>query len=133
MADDKPKRRRIKKTETIRERAARTQDAPAKPRRIKKTASAVGKPLKKARDFGRKEYYLPLPDNKVGRFLNKRRRIVPKFIREAWQELRHVTWPNRKETAKMTFAVIMFALVFGVLIAIVDFGLEKLFREVIIK
>lgn len=133
MAEEKPKKRRVKKTETVRERAAKTQEQPEKPRRIRRTAGQIGRPLKKARDFGRKEYYLPMPDNKVGRFLNKRRRFTPKFIRNSWIELRQVTWPNRRETTRMTLAVIMFAAIFGVMIAIVDFGLEKLFREVIIK
>lgn len=133
MAEETPKKRRIKKPETVRERAARTQETPEKPRRIKRTAGAVSKPLKKAKEIGRREYYLPLPDNKIGRFLNKRRYFIPKFIRNSWQELKQVTWPNRQETTKMTLAVVMFAAVFGVLIAAADFGLEKLFREVIIK
>ncbi|CAN5619069.1 hypothetical protein BH23PAT1_BH23PAT1_3340 [soil metagenome] len=133
MADEPAKKRRIKKTETLREQAARSQEPEAKPRRLKRTTNLVGKPLKSAKRLGKKEYYLPLPDNKIGRFLNKRRSPFPSFLREAWRELLQVTWPNAKETARFTFAVIIFAFALGALIAAVDFGLEKLFREVILR
>lgn len=130
MADKK--RRVIKKSETVRERADKKQVAP-KPRRIRRTASKVSTPIKAAARIGRKEYYLPMPDNRIGRFLNKRRYVVPRFFREAWAELRQVTWPSRRETIKMTTAVILFALIFGALIWVTDLGIEKLFRKVILK
>ncbi|MBP6962713.1 preprotein translocase subunit SecE, partial [Candidatus Saccharibacteria bacterium] len=40
--------------------------------------------------------------------------------------------PGRKETWKLVFAVYVFALSLGVFIAILDFGLEKLFKQVIL-
>lgn len=63
----------------------------------------------------------------IGRFL------VPKYFRNSWAELRQVTWPDRSQTARLTLAVIIFATIFGILIAIVDFGLSKLFRELLLK
>lgn len=89
--------------------------------------------LVKLGSFLKREYYLPLPDTKVGRFLNKRRYLLPAFIRDAGNELKQVTWPSRKETLKLTLAVFLFAIVFGLLIAVVDYGLDKLFRKVILK
>lgn len=133
MADQKPKTRRLKKTETVRQKAVKSTDQPEKRRRLRRTASTAAKPLRRAAHLGRKEYYLPLPDNRVGRFLNKRRYVIPRFFREAWQELRQVTWPSRKETWKLTLAVFIFALVFGSLVAGVDYGLDKLFKQVILK
>ena len=131
MADSKPKRR-IKKSETIRERAQKSEQ-PEKTRRIKKTADAVGRPLKAAHQKGRKEFHLvKLPDNKAGRLLGKRIRFMPKFLRNAWEEVRQVQWPNARETTKLTTAVIIFAVIFGALIWIVDYGLNKLFREVLL-
>lgn len=132
MAEDKSKKRRtVKKTETVRERADKTQ-VEKKPRRINRTASSAAKPIKAAYKFGKREYSLPLPNNKAGRFLNKRGRLVPKFFAEAWQELRQVTWPSRQETTKMTIAVFIFALIFGTTIWIVDMGIENLFRKVLL-
>lgn len=80
-----------------------------------------------------KSYHLPLPDNKVGNILSKRVRIVPKFIKESFKELKQVEWPDRKTTAKLSFAVILFSIVFGIFIATTDFLLDKLFKEVILK
>ena len=134
MADETTRRRRLKKPETVRQRTEKVQvSQPEKPRRLKSTRSVFGKKISRAREVGGKEYYLPMPDNRVGRFLNKRRRFIPRFIREAWGELRQVTWPNMKETLQLTFAVVMFATIFGLLIAITDFGLEKLFKEVLLR
>ncbi len=129
---EKKKRRVIKKAETVRERADKKQVEP-KQRRIRQTAGKVGVPIKAAARFGSREYYLPMPDNRVGRFLNKRRYVIPRFYREAWAELRQVVWPSRRETIKLTTAVILFALIFGALIWVTDMGIEKLFRKVILK
>ena len=74
-----------------------------------------------------------MPDNKVGRFLNKRRSWVPSYFINSWKELKQVTWPGRRETWRLTLAVFVFAMVFGTIIAIVDKGLEDLFKKVILK
>lgn len=55
------------------------------------------------------------------------------YVRSSWQELQMVTWPTRREGRRLTTAVIIFAIVFGALIAAVDFGLDKLFRQVLLK
>jgi preprotein translocase SecE subunit len=128
------KPRRLKKVETVREKAERaTAVKPEKPRRLRKTAATAVKPIKKAAEVGRKEYYLPLPDNRFGRFLNKRRYVIPTFFREAWGEVRQVTWPTNRETLKLSLAVFIFAIVFGLLVTGVDYGLDKLFKELLLK
>ncbi len=127
------KKRRLKPAETVRARAEKAASAPVKPKRVRKTAGKVARPFKAASSVGKKEYYLPIPDNKVGRFLNKRRHIIPSYFRKSWQELKMVTWPGRRETWKLTLAVITFAVLFGVLIAITDYGLDKIFRKVLLK
>lgn len=132
MAEAK-KKRQVKKAETVRERASKTTDQPRKPRRLRRTASSIGRPFKAAHRVGKKEYYLPLPDNRAGRILNKRLSIFPRFLSNAWKELRQVEWPGRKETSKLTVAVFLFAIGFGIVIAITDYGLDKLFRKVLIK
>lgn len=67
----------------------------------------------------------------IGRTLNKI--LLIDYFMLSWKELRLVTWPARKETAQLTIAVFIFAIGFGVLIAVVDFGFSKLFQEVILK
>ena len=55
------------------------------------------------------------------------------YLRGSWQELKNVTWPTRREGRRLTTAVIIFSVIFGALIAIVDFGLDKLFKQVFLK
>jgi len=131
---EKAKKPRQLKKETVREKTEKqTADTAAKkPRRIKRAASTAAKPLKTVRRIGAKEYYLPMPDNKVGRFMNKRRRVIPKYFREAWAELRQVTWPTRRETIKLTIAVFIFATIFAVVIGLVDYGLDKVFKRLLL-
>ncbi len=138
MATEKsqPKKRRVRKSETVRQKAesaSKAKEAPQKQRRVKQTLSTAGKPIKAAHQLGKKEVYLPLPDNKTGRFLNKRRHIIPRYFRESFQELKLVTWPNRKQTTQLTLAVFIFAIGFGILVAITDYGLDRIFKRILIK
>ena len=81
----------------------------------------------------RREYYLPLPDNKIGKFLNTRRYFLPKYVRGSIEEMRLVTWPTRRETRQLTGAVFIFAIIFGLMAALVDYGLDKVFKELLLK
>jgi preprotein translocase SecE subunit len=55
------------------------------------------------------------------------------YFRGSWRELRLVTWPGRRESLRLTSAVLVFAVIFGAIVAGVDFGLDKLFKELILK
>lgn len=63
----------------------------------------------------------------IGRILGLR------FIRSSWRELKLVTWPTRREGRRLTTAVVLFSVVFGALIAVVDYGLDKLFKQLLLK
>ena len=134
MAEEKPakKTRIIKKTETVRERAAKSEQ-PRKPRRIKQAGTHALRPLKAIARTGRKEIYLPMPDNRAGRFLNKRRSMIPRYFKLAWAEVRQVEWPGRKETAKLTLSVFLFAIFCALIISLADFILDKAFETFILK
>ncbi len=57
-----------------------------------------------------------------------RQNRVGRFILEAYYELRHkVTWPTFEEARNMTIAVIALSVVIGGILALVDFGLVRLF------
>ena len=55
------------------------------------------------------------------------------YVRGSWQELRQVTWPTRREGRRLTTAVIIFSVIFGALIAVVDYGLDKAFKQLFLK
>ena len=68
--------------------------------------------------------------NFLGRILN---RIVPRYFVNSWREVKRVSWPNRGETWRLTLAVFVFALIFGSLVAVVDHGLDELFKKVVLR
>ncbi|HUC90167.1 MAG TPA: preprotein translocase subunit SecE [Patescibacteria group bacterium] len=131
MADKstKPKIRMVKKAETVRQTTEKNQLEAAKP--------------KKQGIFRLAGHYIAVPFCIIGRPFKKLGRIkffrviglilVPPYFRNSWKELRQVTWPNRRESWQLTSAVMIFAIIFGVLIAVVDYGLDKLFKQVLLK
>lgn len=135
---DKAKVRRVKKVETVRERAARTPVQTQK--RSRRVAAKAASPFKA---FGRFLGHVlrPLrfllwpfktkPMRLLGRILSSI--LFLRFFRSAWKEVRTVTWPDRRQTWNLTFAVFMFALVFGLIISLVDLGLNKIFRALLLK
>lgn len=132
MADSpvKTKKRVVKNPETFRERAAKSVDEGEKPNKrilpvriIKGVFQPIGRLLKTV--FG------PIFRLKPVRFIG--RILVPEYFRSSWRELKLVKWPTIKQSYQLTFAVIVFAFVFGITIAIVDFGLDKLFKDILLK
>ncbi len=106
-------KRKLRKTPTIREQAndAKNQAQPVeKKRRIRKSVKTVTKPLV----F-------------ISRF------IIPSYFRNSFKELRDVKWPDRKQTTQLTIAVFIFATIFGVIIAVTDYGLDKIFKKVLLR
>lgn len=43
-----------------------------------------------------------------------------RYLKESWQEIRQVRWPNRKATWKMVLAVIIYTAIFLVFILLLD-------------
>jgi preprotein translocase subunit SecE len=52
------------------------------------------------------------------------------FIAEAVQELKKVTWPNRKETLGTTGVVLILVILIAIYLGVVDFVLSRLVRFV---
>jgi preprotein translocase subunit SecE len=51
---------------------------------------------------------------------------VRDFVVEAWQELKKVTFPNRKETLGTTAVVLFLVVVISIFLGVVDLGLSRL-------
>lgn len=120
------KRRIIASPETVRERSQHTLDKSKKPRRGGKVRSALAWPFHKLGSFFRR-----LNTIKGFRWIGYV--IYPIYIRNSLREVRLVDWPNGKQTRQLTTAVIVFAVIFGVLVALVDYVLDHLFRKFILK
>lgn len=143
MAESEPtkktiaKKRVVKNPETFRERAIKASEVGDKPKRgarLKAASNKVVRPifLPVGRAF-RKLFGL-----KIFRIFRKPLRIIgrillPHYLRDSWKELRLVVWPSWKQSRDLTFAVLVFASIFGAIVAAVDFGLDRLFRDVLLK
>jgi preprotein translocase SecE subunit len=132
MADDvKPKRRLRTPPQTIRERNESLRN------QTPKQQNAF------VRGLGSFWYGFTLPARALGHQIAKLGRfkvfrviaaiLLPRYIRNSWRELRLVSWPNAKQSINLTWAVLVFSIIFGVIVAILDFGLDKLFKEFIVR
>lgn len=137
--DSAKKKRQLKKPETVRERAEKG-NVERKPRRIKQAGTSVARPIKATgRGIGKilRPFRFLLwpfktrPARFIGRILKKV--LLLNYFRESWREVKMVEWPDKKQTAKLTFAVFIFAIFFSVLIGVVDYGFDKIFKQLILK
>lgn len=83
-------------------------------------------PLKQI-GHGIRWFFMLKPVRFLGRILGL------KYLRDSVRELRSVTWPTLKESTRLTGAVIIFSIIFGLFVAVVDFGLDKLFKQILLK
>jgi preprotein translocase SecE subunit len=126
------KRRLRAPNQTIRERAEQAQQTaaqPAKSRHVRAAADSASRPLRGAAKIFRYQPFKFIA--KVLRVIG--RVLVPSYFRNSWRELRLVEWPNRKQSRQLTGAVLGFAIVFGALVATVDYGLDKVFKAILLK
>ena len=54
-----------------------------------------------------------------------------RYIRDSFRELRQVRWPNRKETWKMTFSVIIYVVILATAIMLLDALLQFIFNKLL--
>lgn len=55
------------------------------------------------------------------------------YFKGSWQEIKLVRWPDRRSTWKMTGALIAFTVAFAVLILLLDYGFQALFKVLLGK
>lgn len=116
----------VKKAETVREKAEKAVEDSKQPRRLHTTKRRAGAPFRLVGRIARRLGKIkPLHIISIV--------LVPPYFRNSWRELKQVTWPKRRDSFRLTFAVIMFATVFGIVVALLDFGLDKLFKQVLLK
>ena len=117
MADEQPtKKRRVRKVETIRQQTEKVRQGSENPKRVKsrKLLGKIFSPLA----------FLAKPLRWLGRH------IIPRYFRNAFTELRQVTWPDRKQSRQLTTAVILFAIIFAFFVSVLDYVLDKIFKKV---
>lgn len=140
MAESKKSKTKKRKLVTVRERTEQTNNTQPKSRKVRRTAGFILKPVKFVGRILVKilrpfrfllRPFKTRPIRFIGRVLRKI--FLIDYFKDAWKELKLVTWPGRRETRQLTFAVIVFAFVFGLVITIIDYGLDKIFKKVILQ
>lgn len=56
-----------------------------------------------------------------------------RYFADSRAELSKVTWPNRRQTARLTVLVIIFSLIFAVILGGLDLVFSELVQRVILK
>jgi len=136
MAEDtsesRPKRR-LKSPDTFRDRAEKADIASKQPKKRGRIGRVIAAPFKFVGRGIKMSFLWPVL-SLVGRILRRIFKfIIPPFFRSSWSELKLVTWPNWQQSRKLTSAVLIFAIVFGATIAVVDYGLDNLFKHILLK
>ena len=54
-----------------------------------------------------------------------------RYLRASWQETRQVRWPSRKATWKLFFAILIYTILFGAIIMLLDVFFTWLFNTII--
>ncbi|HUC87892.1 MAG TPA: preprotein translocase subunit SecE [Candidatus Binatia bacterium] len=98
------------------------------------TLATAAKPEEKVKPEGKKRHKIFAPFRVIWRPIRwLARYLIPRYFRTAAHELRLTTWPSRKQSRQLTLAVVIFAVVFGVFVYVLDLGLDKLFKEIFVK
>ena len=54
-----------------------------------------------------------------------------RYLRDSWREIRQVRWPSRKATWKLFFAILIYTLLFGAIIMLLDVFFTWIFNLII--
>jgi preprotein translocase SecE subunit len=125
-------KRRVRPVETVREQRTKQQaDPKVRSYRFRKILSWLAKPFHiiAAWSFWQSKAWKPF--RFVGKILGYV--LLISYFRSSLQELKLVTWPNWKLSWRLTWAVLVFSIFFGVIVAVVDFGLDKIFKQLILN
>lgn len=58
---------------------------------------------------------------------------LQRYLQQSWVELSKVVWPSRKDSIRLTVAVIVFSIVLAIIIGIIDFAFTKILQKIILK
>ena len=127
------RKRRIRATETVRDQQAKRRQIKenVKPSRTRAVLRWLARPFRWIGSWKVWQWKGWKPVRFVGKIVGYIL-FIP-YLKHSFRELRQVTWPNWKQSWRLTWAVLVFSVFFGVIVAVVDFGLDKLFKKLILN
>ena len=96
-------------------------------KRIKKVRSKIANFFKKIT--------APIRNARAWKFLRRTvlRSPFRSYFVSSWRELRQVSWPDRKTAWKLTLTVFLFSALFAAFTSGLDYGFERLAKEIFLK
>jgi preprotein translocase SecE subunit len=126
--------RKVKNPESFRDRATKASvpknSRIGKLKNIKRVFTPITAAFRRAHAQANNSKFLR-PLRKPLKILGKI--LLINYITDSFNELKQVTWPSFKQSRKLTVAVLGFAIVFGTVIASVDWVLGKLAKDLLLK
>lgn len=137
-----PSKSRVrKKQESVRERTVKNAIVLEKKTLKQKLKALIMLPFKLVFKLIGLVFYLPVlilkrlyqikPVGILVRFLAKI--LLINYVVNSWKELKQVEWPSHKQTIRLSIAVFLFSVVFGMVISLVDYGLDKVIRRIVFR
>ena len=121
-------KKEVAKPQTLREKL---ESKPVEKKQSKKRGQSIG---------GRVNQWLQTPllthkasSSSLGEALTRQRSMLPKYVHDSWAEVRQITWPKFGQALRLTWAVLVFAVIFSVIVSILDWALSQLFNEFILN
>ena len=120
---------------TVREQADKKAKRAAAPKLRSKPKQLLAKPAGRLKSFLNQSLNAKTdqPDDKLGRFMLKDRSLIPSYVKGAASELKQTVWPSLPVALRLTVAVYIFAVIFALLVAGLDWVLDKIFEEVVLN
>lgn len=96
-------------------------------KRLRKVSSKIGSFFSKLT--------APVRNSRIWKFLRRTvlRSPFKGYFKNSWKELREVQWPDRRTSWKLTFTVIVFSVVFAVITTSLDYGFERIAKQIFLK
>jgi preprotein translocase subunit SecE len=101
-----------------------------------RVAKVVNRVTKKASEVGEKEVTTPTPtDGVLGRRVDPFKPVkwFFRYLKESYQELRKVTWPDRRSAWKLTGTVFLFSVIMALFLFGIDSVFSKMFEYAFLK
>ena len=130
-----PKARR-RKVQTVRERAASELERRQKPSWLKYFLNLAFSPIGTLFKWLAQPVELHRSESDASSWAgawSKQRSMVPAYVRQSVAEVRLVVWPTFSTAMRLTTAVIIFAIFFALLVALLDWVLTQIFEEIILN
>jgi preprotein translocase SecE subunit len=126
-------KRRVRNPDTFRERAQKAAITNEKPNKFSIIKHQLAQPFRLIAGVFMRSIVGKALKKVFGWIAKAFNFITRSYFSNSLKELKLVTWPSFTQSRQLTSAVLIFAVIFGASVALVDLGLDKLFKGILLK